>query len=92
MVDYDNSGRIKDLFQTFPQALNHEIDDLHRGLLAHFFFLILFSLPVASWSVATLATHLFPSPKYNLTPLRQGLSEEQYLLDTVNFATLWHLW
>ena len=38
MVDYDNSGRIKDLFQTFPQALNHEIDDLHRGLLAHFFF------------------------------------------------------
>ena len=32
MVDYDNSGRIKDLFQTFLQALNHEIDDLHRGL------------------------------------------------------------
>ena len=65
MVDYDNSGRIKDLFQTFPQALNHEIDDLHRGLLAHFFSLSFFHY---QWQAEVLP-HWLPtsSPPPNIT-------------------------
>ena len=70
-----HQGLISDL----SQALNNYIDGPHIACLAHLvlFFSFPFSLPKASWSVATLATHLFPSPKCNLTPLLKGTREEQ---------------
>ena len=76
-------GASRNLFQTFPQALNHEIDDLHRGLLAYFFFLSFFHY---QWQAEVLP-HWLPtsSPPPNVTlPLFDRVLEKN--------NTCWTLW